>query len=190
MPCDLILCHIATILMQMTHAVSDSLYCGIAHWYETSITLGRGSSRFKSSNAWDLIRHWLLSQKEFESQGKISQAYVGVNTDYLEVRRFFRSPFFRRRKFWTFKVPQVEGPTGRKVNNFALAHKRTEVKVRKESMVGCHWKGQKFIQCHSMLIRWRWRRWYWKPREPKQISRFRMNPLEFSLNLQCRKKHL
>jgi len=39
-------------------------------------------------------------------KGKISQAYVGVNTDYLE----------------------VEGPTGRKVNNFALAHKRTEVK--------------------------------------------------------------
>ena len=143
--------------MQMTHAVSDSLYilyCSIAHWYETSIVLGRGSSRFKSSNAWDLIRHWLLSQKECESQGKISQAYVGVNTDYLEVRRFFRSPFFRRRKFWTFKVPQVEGPTGRKVNNFALAHKRTEVKVRKESMVGCHWKAQKFIQCHSMLIRW------------------------------------
>lgn len=39
-------------------------------------------------------------------KGKISQAYVGVNIDYLE----------------------VEGPTGRKVNNSALAHKRTEVK--------------------------------------------------------------
>lgn len=39
-------------------------------------------------------------------KGKISQAYVGVNTDYLE----------------------VEGPTGRKINTSALAHKRSEVK--------------------------------------------------------------
>ncbi|OLQ08816.1 hypothetical protein AK812_SmicGene7668 [Symbiodinium microadriaticum] len=39
-------------------------------------------------------------------QGKISQAYVGVNADYME----------------------VEGPTGRKTNTAALAHKRSHVK--------------------------------------------------------------
>ena len=40
-------------------------------------------------------------------EAKISQAYVGINADYLE----------------------IEGPTGRKVNCCALAHKRTEVKA-------------------------------------------------------------
>ncbi|CAE7589360.1 SPAG17, partial [Symbiodinium pilosum] len=39
-------------------------------------------------------------------KGKISQAYVGVNTDYME----------------------VEGPTGRRTNTSALAHKRSHVK--------------------------------------------------------------
>lgn len=39
-------------------------------------------------------------------KGKISQAYVGVNADYME----------------------VEGPTGRKTNTAALAHKRSHVK--------------------------------------------------------------